>query len=713
MRRSRTAVEFSRVDEEPSAQPALSAAMQEAERTIVQHCAEGRARAARELLVSSGLAQHARGTALMIEVVRAYCVAGELEQAYSLCTTSSGPRAMALLELGLVREVLPRACAAGNFELGELIVRVLKGAAVPSTTMQHAYTVLMQGYGKHGDIVRAVDVLRSMEREELTVTLDAVQPMLDELCQRREWAQCRAVIDHLAANGAQLHESVFVQMVEACCKEGLEHEARLWLADMARHGFEVKSAVLVPLLRLYARAGDVERTREMLDEMRSRKLRLGTRGLNALLRAYCRSGQLEAAKELLYNVRRFERHLEPDASSFGAVIEGMLAAGHLKQARLLLASMMGIHRLQPTISTWDCLIRYHLQRQSPDDALAVIQEMQLHGCRPDVVTLFHLVDYYLAKSNLARVHEVLDDFRVRFDVQPNERILSRIAVWHSLNKHPSQALQMIEQSCHHYGIRPTMAMFTKVLEAYCEQFGTERSLELVSHLQQTHSLVPEPETFCHLIVHAAMQQPLESVQQLLRTIESAFGVHMTAASSATIIQLLCTAHGLLGAVTARELLLNYPSLFGVPPTQRLLDLVITTLGHHGPPKALLTLIEHARDRLQLAPSSEALTALVRFYCQLDDPKPHPDDLIDALTDLHQLTALQPDAATFAPLIAYCYYNNHADTLERLVHLVLPSYRVSPDAQSRELIQRMARQRLGASPTSQVTKTAAAAVAQPQ
>ena len=69
MRRSRTAVEFSRVDEEPSAQPALSAAMQEAERTIVQHCAEGRARAARELLVSSGLAQHARGTALMIEVV--------------------------------------------------------------------------------------------------------------------------------------------------------------------------------------------------------------------------------------------------------------------------------------------------------------------------------------------------------------------------------------------------------------------------------------------------------------------------------------------------------------------------------------------------------------------------------------------------------------------------------------------------------------------
>ncbi|XP_024529093.1 pentatricopeptide repeat-containing protein At4g02750 [Selaginella moellendorffii] len=122
------------------------------------------------------------------------------------------------------------------------------------------------------------------------------------------------------------NEVTLTTLLDACAELGdlalgIALHKRCAELDLDRH-----SVVATALLDMYSRCGRVDQAKRVFNSMRARDERVDLVTWNAMIAGFARSGHSIEALELYRELEKLDRELQPDASTFAAVIDACASA---------------------------------------------------------------------------------------------------------------------------------------------------------------------------------------------------------------------------------------------------------------------------------------------------------------------------------------------------------------------------------------------------
>ncbi|EFJ28463.1 hypothetical protein SELMODRAFT_93575 [Selaginella moellendorffii] len=182
------------------------------------------------------------------------------------------------------RDIVSWNIIAGNAREGHLDCAMDLFDRSPSRSLA-LWNVILSGFASSGDVNRARSILSSMPRTDV-ISWNSLLAGLLEFSSLRDAGELFTAMPHR----------------------------------------NLSSVVATALLDMYSRCGRVDQAKRVFDSMRARDERVDLVTWNAMIAGFARSGHSIEALELYRELEKLDRELQPDASTFAAVIDACASA---------------------------------------------------------------------------------------------------------------------------------------------------------------------------------------------------------------------------------------------------------------------------------------------------------------------------------------------------------------------------------------------------
>ncbi|KAK4790751.1 hypothetical protein SAY86_018055 [Trapa natans] len=164
---------------------------------------------------------------------------------------------------------------------------------------------------------------------------------------------------------------IMVSVLQACAALAALEQGRLLHGFVLRRGLDSILPVISALMTVYARCGKIELAQTIFDKMEKRDVV----SWNSLISAYGVHGFGEKAVEI------FEQMvcsgISPSVVSFVSVLGACSHAGLVEKGKELFRSMVQIHRIQPRVEHYACMVDLLGRANRLDEAVKIIEEMRM------------------------------------------------------------------------------------------------------------------------------------------------------------------------------------------------------------------------------------------------------------------------------------------------------------------------------------------------
>lgn len=193
----------------------------------------------------------------------------------------------------------------------------------------------------------------------------------------------------------------WIVLIGAYARHGFHQEAMGVFCEMQREGLRPNKFVLPSILKASGHLSDRHTREKIHTAILKNEFECDAFVVSALIDMYSKCGEIEKAK------RVFDGFAEKDLVAINAMVSGYVQHGYVKEA-LVLVEEMQLMGVKPNVVTWNTLIAGFSQAGDESMVTKLFQLMQDSGVEPDVVSWTSVISGFVQNF---RNNDAFDTFK--------------------------------------------------------------------------------------------------------------------------------------------------------------------------------------------------------------------------------------------------------------------------------------------------------------
>ncbi|KAG5073493.1 hypothetical protein JHK84_054724 [Glycine max] len=247
-----------------------------------------------------------------------------------------------------------------------------------------AYSTLVHGFAKAGDLQGASEVWNRMVNCEVQPHVVVYTPMVDVLCKNSMLDQAYRLIDNMVADGCPPNVVIFITFIKGLCHGGRVRWAMHVVDQMQRYGCLPDTRTYNELLDGLFSVNEFRKACELIRELEERKVELNLVTYNTFMYGFSSHGKEEWVLQVLG--RMFVNGVKPDAITVNVIIYAYSKLGKVITAIQFLERITAGKELCPDIIAHTSLLWGICNSLGIEEAIVYLNKMLNKGIFPNIAT---------------------------------------------------------------------------------------------------------------------------------------------------------------------------------------------------------------------------------------------------------------------------------------------------------------------------------------
>ena len=226
-----------------------------------------------------------------------------------------------------------------------------------------SYTILLEGWGQEQNLLRLNEVYREMRDEGFEPDVVTYGIMINAHCKARKYDEALELFDQMEMNNVKPNPHIFCTLIIGLGSAKRLNEALEFYRRSKTSGFS-------PEIPTY----------------------------NALVGAYCWSLRMDDAYRVIDEMRQCG--LGPNSRTYDILLHHLIKNRRTKEAFLLFQGMSKEPNCEPTVSTYEIIIRMFCNEERVDMAIQVWNQMKAKGVLPGMHMFSTLINSLCHENKL-------------------------------------------------------------------------------------------------------------------------------------------------------------------------------------------------------------------------------------------------------------------------------------------------------------------------
>lgn len=376
-----------------------------------------------------------------------------------------------------------------------------------------------------GKFEKAYNVISEMMSKGFVPDTSTYSKVITFLCNSIKVDKAFLLFQEMKRNGIVPDVYVYTILIDSFCKAGFIQQARYWFDEMIQNGCLPNVVTYTTLIHAHLKAKKVSDADKLFEKMLNEGCIPNIVTYTALIDGLCKAGKIEKAC-LVYARMKENMDIpdvgiyfridacnvnEPNAYTYGALVDGLCKVNKIKEARDLLDAML-MGGCEPNHIVYDALIDGFSKAGKLDDAQDVFAKMSARGYSPSVYTYSSLIDMLFKDKRLDLVMKVLSEM-LENSCPPNviiyTEMIDGLCKVGKIDEAYKLMLMMEEKGCY-----PNVVTYTAMIDGFGKAGKIEKCLELFRKMC-SKSCAPNFITYRVLINHCCAAGLLDEAHKLL------------------------------------------------------------------------------------------------------------------------------------------------------------------------------------------------------
>ncbi|KAA8515041.1 hypothetical protein F0562_018172 [Nyssa sinensis] len=276
-------------------------------------------------------------------------------------------------EAKLADEGLWGFCDANQLEDACGLFKVMRGhECLPNTV---AYSALLDGVCRFGNVERALELLREMETEcgDCNPNVVTYTSTIQSFCEKGRSMEVLGILDQMVACGFAPNRVTIINLIKGLCIEGHVEEAYKLIDKVVAGGSvsndECYSSLVISLLQIKK----LEEAEKLFRSMLASAVKPDGMASGSLIRRLCLEGRVLDGFHLYDEIERLGCLTSIDSDIYSVLLAELCQDSHLMEAAKL-ARMMAVRGIQPKAPYVDNIVK-HLKNSGEEELVSNITKM--------------------------------------------------------------------------------------------------------------------------------------------------------------------------------------------------------------------------------------------------------------------------------------------------------------------------------------------------
>ncbi|XP_027364768.1 pentatricopeptide repeat-containing protein At1g71060, mitochondrial-like [Abrus precatorius] len=249
-----------------------------------------------------------------------------------------------------------------------------------------SYTILLEGWSQQQNLLRVDEVCREMKDEGFELDVVAYCIIINAYCKAKKYDEAIGFYHEMQAKGTRPSPHIYSTLISGLGSDKRLHEALEFFEKSKASGF-------APDAPTY----------------------------NAVVGAYCHSMQIDDAYRMVDEMKK--HGIGPNSRTCDIILHHLIKARRIEQACLVFERMSDEWGCEPTLSTYEIMVRMFCNEERLDAAMAVWDQMKAKGLLPGI-NMFSMLIIALCHEN--KLDEASKYFQQMLDagIRPPSKMFS-------------------------------------------------------------------------------------------------------------------------------------------------------------------------------------------------------------------------------------------------------------------------------------------------
>jgi len=424
----------------------------------------------------------------------------------------------------VLNSVLSTCVGAGQLQIAETLVNESVQMCEEGQTLLAdivSFNILSKGYAQKGDFDGALKTLRASERAGLQPNDISYNTVIDAAVRSKRLDEAWGLVLEMGEKGIEADKytcSILIKGLhnigqgparEAHLNTALEYLKRLGVSESSRLHEVVSFCLMESCLHMK----DLSRTLEVFRHIQQQKVKVSVVTYGNVMKALGQAGRLRECFELWEGLKHTD--LEPTAILYGILLDACINNGDLPRAMQVFEeakssdavntvmyttilkgfartkqvdeAMRFYHQMltdakqgkdvAPDLIAFSVLIQAHVEAGDMSGAFKVVEDMKGHHFKPDDIVFNTLLNGCFKQSNV-ELGERLFAEMLSVSVKPTAVTFSILVKLYGKARMLDKAFQMIDDMEMKFHLRPSVLVYTSLIQACIRNRQVKRALEV-------------------------------------------------------------------------------------------------------------------------------------------------------------------------------------------------------------------------------------------
>ncbi|RVW16961.1 Pentatricopeptide repeat-containing protein, mitochondrial [Vitis vinifera] len=310
--------------------------------------------------------------------------------------------------------------ALGKIKQFKMIWNLVNDMRSKGLLTQETFALISRRYARARKVKEAVETFEKMEKFGLQPVLSDFNRLLDALCKSRHVERAQEVFDKMKDRKFRPDIKSYTILLEGWGQEQNLLRLDEVYREMKDEGFEPDAVTYGILINAHCKARRYDAAVELFHKMEANKcmptphiyctLINEAPTYNAVVGSYCQSMRMDDAYRIVDEMRKCG--VGPQTRTYDIILHHLIKARRTKEAYRVFQGMSSEPGCEPSVSTYEIVVRMFCNEERVDMALRVWDEMKAKGVLPGMHMFSTLINSLCYENKLDEAckyfHEMLD-----------------------------------------------------------------------------------------------------------------------------------------------------------------------------------------------------------------------------------------------------------------------------------------------------------------
>ncbi|CAO2828552.1 unnamed protein product [Amaranthus hypochondriacus] len=323
---------------------------------------------------------------------------------------------------------------------------------------KYTFNLIIRRYARAKRVEDAINTFEGMKQYGMKIDSSDLNKFLDTMCKSRQVKDAHKMFDEMKKRGFKPDQKSYTILIEGYGQQQNLVKVNEVYSEMKDEGFELDVVAYGIIMNAYCRVGKIDRAVEMFSEMEEKGVkpsphifcilinglgsykRLGealkyfemskasgcvteSPTYNAVVGSYCWSLRFDDAFRIMDEMRRFR--VGPNSRTYDIILNHLIKAGRGEEAYSVFQKMGNDQGCDPTVSTFEIIIRMFCSKGELNMAVRVWDEMKAKGIIPGMPMFASMINSFRHVNQLEDACNYLEEM-IDLGIRPPGLVFSSL-----------------------------------------------------------------------------------------------------------------------------------------------------------------------------------------------------------------------------------------------------------------------------------------------